>query len=103
MASVATFAMAPRGSSWAVSGARVFVLVVQGADLEGTLATGILNTVAAGAVADDSVGPLNTTTGAGLVILVGLRGRVARAGRGEWGFPRLVPVVVRMHGRAVRV
>lgn len=98
MAPVATLAMAPRGSRWAVSGARVFVLVVQGADLEGTLATGILDTVATGAVANDSVGPLDAA-GAGLVIL----GRVARAGRGEWGFLGLVPVVVRTHGRAVGV
>lgn len=100
MAPVATLAMAPRGSRWAVSGARVFVLVVQGADLERTFATGILNTVATGAVANDSVGPLDTATGARLLIL----GRVARAGGGgEWRLSGLVPVVVRMHGRAVGV
>lgn len=85
--------MAPSGSSWAVGGARIIVLVVHGADLEGALAIVVLDAVTAAVVANGGVGPLDIA-GAGFV--AGL----ARAVRGFLG---LVPVVVRTHGRAVGV
>lgn len=98
MAPVVPFAVAPWGSLWAVGGARVVILVVHGANFEGTFSVVLLDTITALVVARGSVGS-RKIAGARLLVAGGMRmgRRMCLCVLG------CVPVVVGTHGRAIRV
>lgn len=98
-------ALMSRGTLWTatvgvVDTARVLVIIVQGANTEGTLAVVLLNAVTTAVIADSGVSPADFArawwVGWGVAVAVGSAGAILASG-GVWCLAGLVPVVVGAH------